>query len=93
MEKLTCTKMVRVEDGRHHSYHKLCGAPAAVYEFGGLLTKAKAVLCHHHKLAADREAFVSARGFPQGKIAAKEKKERYQQTRFPGTGAKQIAPD
>lgn len=90
-EKLTCTKTILVSDGRDAqgrplSFHKKCGAPAAEYEIGGLLTKAKAVLCIRHKELADRETFTSDRGFPLGKVAEKAKKDGYKQERLPGTG-------
>ena len=59
--ELTCTKMIRIDDGRDPQgkpvfYHKRCGLPASEVEIGGTLTKAKAVLCAKHKLMADREA-------------------------------------
>lgn len=91
IERLTCTKLVCVDNGRDAqgrklAYHKKCGAPASEVEIGGTLAKAKAVLCVNHKLQADREYFTSVNGYPLGKIAKKEKANRYQQTRLPGTG-------
>ncbi len=87
-EKLTCTKIIRVNDGRDNqgkmlSYHKRCGLPASECEIGGLLTTAKAVLCDRCKREADRQAFVSEGGFTIDK-----KEESFQQRRMPGTGVK-----
>jgi len=92
IEKLTCTKLVKVDDGRDQQgkkvyYNKRCGAPAAEVEIGGLLTKAKAILCVTHKMQADRENFVSSNGYQLGKISKAEKEKHYRQERLKGTGA------
>jgi hypothetical protein len=83
--------MVRVDDGKTPQgkplfHHQKCGLPAFEVEIGGLLTKAKAVLCMRHKLQADRETFVSQNGYPLGKVDKKAKKEGYRQPRLEGTG-------
>lgn len=67
-EKLTCTKMVEVDDGtdshgKKRFFHEKCGAPAAEYEFSGILAAAKAVLCARHKADAIRENAISERGY------------------------------
>jgi hypothetical protein len=87
--ELTCTKTIRVDDGedaqgRKLYYHKKCGNPAAEYEVGGLLAKAKAVLCARHKQAADKQAFVSDRGYALGRVDKSAKG--HHQARLPGTG-------
>ena len=90
-ERLTCTAMVKIDDGKDQQgkarhYHRRCGLPASEVEIGGLLTKAKAVLCSRHKLLADRQAFISENGYPLGKVKKDLKKERYVQPRLDGTG-------
>lgn len=77
-EQLTCTKMVKInlppdEQGRKWFYHQRCGQPGAEVEIGGLLTKAKAILCVKHRLKADKEAYISSNGYPLGKIKKSEK--------------------
>jgi hypothetical protein len=72
--------------GREIIYHKKCGLPASEVEIGGLLTKAKAILCKRHKRQADRQAFISSNGYTSGKISAKAKKEGYHQSCMDGTG-------
>jgi len=90
-DKLTCTKVVRVDDGKDYQgkplfHHQKCGLDAAEYEVGGLLTKAKAVLCGKHKAQADRENFVSSRGYKFGKIDKRKEYRIDKQERLPGTG-------
>ena len=90
-EPLKCQKVVRREDapdnqGKPVFYHEKCGAPAAEYEIGGLLTKAKAILCGSHKKQADRQAFVSENGYAMGKVDRKKIGKDYKQPRLPGTG-------
>lgn len=90
-DEIKCTKVVarnggRDEQGRPIVYHEKCGRPASEVEIGGLLTKAKAVLCERHKIMADRDSFVSANGFSKGKINPKAKKDGYSQPRLEGTG-------
>jgi hypothetical protein len=90
-EKLTCTKVVKVSDGKDMQgkpvwYHKKCGAPASEVEIGGLLTKAKAILCVTHARKADKDAFISENGYPFGKVKKKLKEEYYVQPRLRGTG-------
>ena len=93
MDVLTRTKTIRVDDGedaqgRELFYHKKCGKPAAEYEIGGSLTKAKAVLCASHKKEADRQSFISDHGYPKGKVDPKSREHGYHQARLPGTGVK-----
>jgi len=90
-QELKCTRIVKISDGpdmqgRPQFHHERCNLPAAEYEVGGLLTKAKAVLCARHKLAADKESFISKNGFRLGKVKKSEKEKGYQQERLPGTG-------
>lgn len=90
-DQLKCTALVKRDDGRDNTgkylfHHERCAMPAEEVEIGGLLTKAKAVLCPRHRTQADREAFVSGNGFPIGKIKKAEKEKGYQQQRLPGTG-------
>lgn len=90
-ERLTCTRMVKVLDGRDaqgkpRHFHKLCGAPAMECEIGGLLAKAKAVLCITHRLQADAQSFTSNNGYAIGKVKKLEKENNYSQERLPGTG-------
>lgn len=90
-EQLTCTKMIRIDDGldaqgRPQFYHEPCGAPAIEVEIGGALAKAKAVLCGRHRQMADRSCCLSKNGFPKGKVSKKAKKEGYYQEQMPGTG-------
>lgn len=78
-EELKCTKLVKIEDpptpqGKPMFHHEKCGLPASEVEIGGLLTKAKAILCVKHKAMADRESFISTNGFKLGKITKKMKK-------------------
>lgn len=89
--KLTCTKLVKISDGRDQNgkplwYHRRCGATGSEVKVGGLLGVAKAVLCAKHRALADREAFVSENGYPLGKISKKAKEDGYRQPRLPGTG-------
>lgn len=93
-ESLKCTKVIRSSvmgdgtplgrdnQGNQVFDRRRCGMPAAEYEIGGMLTKAKATLCLKHKEQADREAFVSENGYGAGKT----EKEDYRQKRLPGTG-------
>lgn len=75
--------------GKLLTYHEKCGRPASEVTIGGLLTSAKAVLCHQHKVQAERESFVSANGFSKGKVEKKSKEDGYIQAKLPGTG---VAP-
>jgi len=91
MEELKCTKVIKVDDGRDvhgkpRFYHKTCGLPASEVEVGGLLTKAKAILCSRHKLEADRQAFISSNGYPLKKVKKSEKEKGYSQIRLEDTG-------
>jgi len=89
--KLTCTKLIRKDGGRDAQgrpiiYHERCGADASEVTVGGLLTKAKAVLCARHRQDAERESFVSKNGFTHGRVAKEAKKNGYQQERLTRTG-------
>lgn len=93
MSELKCTKILRINDGKDMQgrplfHHEKCGKDAAEYEVGGLLTKAKAILCATHKAQADKENFISSRGYKLGKIDEKCAKEDRidHQDRLPGTG-------
>lgn len=98
MSELTCTKMIKStitkggsrlgkdNEGRQMYEHRRCGKPASEHEIGGMLTKAKSVLCNHHKKQADRESFTSKNGYAYGRIEKRAKDHGYDQERFPGTG-------
>lgn len=67
-EQLKCTKMIAVCDGtdnqgRRWIHHERCDRPAHEIVVRGLLTSAKAILCEQHRQAAERENFVSKKGF------------------------------
>jgi hypothetical protein len=71
-EKLTCQKLVRINDGvdnegRPRFYHQKCGEDASKVKIGGMLTTATAILCAGHREDAQRESFISDRGFKRGK--------------------------
>lgn len=93
-QELKCTKLVKRDDGtrdnqgRLRSWHEKCGAPACEVEVAGLLTKAKAVLCARHRELADRDAFISSRGYKLGQVDHEEAKGNRidKQERLPGTG-------
>jgi hypothetical protein len=90
-EELTCTKVIKVSDGKDQQgkplwYHRKCGKPASEVEIGGTLAKAKAILCLAHRQQADRDAFISQNGYPFGKVSKTDKKDGYIQHRLPGTG-------
>lgn len=90
-EALKCEQVVTRElglnnQGRMDRYHAKCGAPASEVEVGGMLARAKAILCAKHKAMADRELFTSANGYPDGKISESAQKKKYKQQRLPGTG-------
>jgi hypothetical protein len=88
-DELKCEKQIakfdRDEQNRIIRYHERCNKPASLCKISGITTSATAVFCARHRQAAERECFVSGRGFPLGKIARKEKKG-YQQTIMPGLG-------
>ena len=89
--ELKCTKMVARDggidpQGHKITYHEKCGKPAAEVEIGGLLGKARAVLCAAHRALADKQAYISKNGYPKGKIDPKAKERGYAQERLPGTG-------
>lgn len=91
VEGLKCTKVIRKDAGRDQNgkpifYHEKCGLPASEVEVGGLLTKAKAILCQRHKIQADRSCFISENGYPKGKVSKEAKKKGYAQERLEGTG-------
>lgn len=91
-EPLKCTKLLKKAlqgtdpQGKVQYKYILCGEPAAEYEFGGLLTTARATLCERHKEAADRQNFVSKNGYKHGRVKKKHGKPVMFQERLPGTG-------
>lgn len=67
-EQLRCTKLITVADGfdttgRRWYHHERCNQPAAEVKIAGLLTSATAVLCEQHRIAAERECFLTNRGW------------------------------
>jgi hypothetical protein len=87
VQKLQCQHRVKEDlgkdnQGRRIFAHKPCEFPAQEVEIQGMLTTARAILCKYHAKMADKEAWVSDRGWKKGKITKEEGWAGYKQTRF-----------